>query len=616
MGVSTSRPVDGRSYSEQAALAKALPDQILSLFFSNATLMKLLELHTIGNCPNFIFTTSDELSSLFLQLQIEPKLGKKGEILFAPVSEVAPGSVKNAASQPNVASKQEKIHYRNKLCTDVGYFYVRVFQIYAALALTVIDADPSRRSKFSTVNPYESRPGPRSSPLGGGARLGPLVGSGPLLSQRGGRIPASGPQKQLYDSMKLTAIEPLMPLLTLSRKSDSNSTILEFEDNRQGKTGTLYLRWTWPNTSDITLDGEFIKTGGQIIPISFSVSKTSSNSVEVLTIIVNGGINTVDQELKKKLSTWEFVYDNFSSSRPNEPYGFFDKIYKAFPLENKNVSSNRPRSGSNTGISSFTGFKDLKELFVSKTKGAEFPKAYCMARLMTLIDPVFVSEKQAGIPYMSQICKKKYDFETKDYMPRVGDIAKNNIYIKSFVALFYDDYQYVRGQTDIKLTMSEPRKSDLRKASIEFGRMYSIKEDQPTFLFESGGEVKFTEFETCVGKTDRPLRIKDDKIGKDFMATLQKEFVKRMLDYQVQHTAKVNNILKKMFKIETIVDKNKVSQTVLKLQPAIKAAGKDGINAIGNEVKDLLLNYYRESEAFYVLGVNFFKDNKNAYDVI
>lgn len=608
MGAFTSKQ-DGTSYSQQAALAKALPDQILSLFFSNATLMKLLDLHTIGNCPNFIFTTSDELSSLFLQLQIEPKLGKKGEILFAPVSEVAPVSSKNG-SQVN-SNKQEKIYYRNKLCTDVAYFYVRVFQIYAALALTVIDADPARRSKFSSVNSYQSRPGSRSSPLGGGARLGPLLGP----AQRGGRIPSSGIQKPLYDSMRVTAIEPLMSLLTLNRaKSDNNSTILEFDDNRQGRTGILYLKWTWPNTSDITLEGEFVKTSGQIIPISFSVSKTTSNSVDILKILITGGVNVVDQELKKRLSSWEFVYDNFSLSRPGEAIGFFDKIYQAFPLENKNVSSNRPRSGSNTGVSSFSGFKELKELFVSKTKGGEFPKAYCMARLMTLIDPVFASEKQPGIPYNSQICKKKYDFENKDYMPRAGDIAKNNIYIKSFVSLFYDDYQYIRGQTDIKLTMSEPRKSDLRNASIEFGRMYNIKDDQPTFLFESGGEVRFTEFENCVGKGT--LKIKEDKIGKDFVATFQNEFVKKMLDYQVAHTAKVNNILKKMFKIETIIDKNKRSQTILRLQPSVKAAGKDGINAIGNEVKDLLLNYYRQSEAFYVLGVNFFKENKNAYDVM
>jgi hypothetical protein len=61
-----------------------------------------------------------------------------------------------------------------------------------------------------------------------------------------------------------------------------------------------------------------------------------------------------------------------------------------------------------------------------------------------------------------------------------------------------------------------------------------------------------------------------------------------------------------------ITDKN----PVIKLQPAIKSGGKDAINAIGVEAHDLLMEYYKISEAFYVRGVTLFQNNTNAYDTV
>jgi hypothetical protein len=64
----------------------------------------------------------------------------------------------------------------------------------------------------------------------------------------------------------------------------------------------------------------------------------------------------------------------------------------------------------------------------------------------------------------------------------------------------------------------------------------------------------------------------------------------------------------KMFKIET-TQKNGRPQTSLRLQPAIKAAGIAGINAIGVEAHDLLLNYYLKSEALYIRGIYLMEQN-------
>ena len=628
MGGAASRPANGNAYSKQAAEAKKLPDQILTLFFSNANLMKLLKLHNIGECSRFVFTTSSELVTLFQKLQIYPKLGEKGEILFAPVSELAPGLLSDAdKNASNQARLQEKMHSRNELCVDIAYFYVRIFQIYSALALTVIDADPLRRKRFMVAQNPIYNPRPQSAPLGGGYR--PVVGSGPMLVlaspgqkmqvQLGGGIARSGPQKPLFDSITKTALEPLVGILKASLPLDTSNQTITFDDNRSGKTGILYIKWTYPNSMDITLEGEFKKTGGERIPITLNAIKTKVDNIDNVRITISGAGVQIYQELKKPLSGWEFVYD-LGEGKPSEPYGFYDKIYSEFTQEtDKDKAGQGQVQVQGQGISSiasasaFEGFDKLKKIFEDKTKkGTEFPKAYCMARLMTLINPVFDSEVIPGQPYYSQICRKKFDFETEPYMPRAGTAAKSNTYIRSFTSLFYDDYKYNRGTGKLELTQTEPSRSSLRDASNKFAKMYNIAGDQPNFLFESGGAVNFTVFKVCEGKDDRLLRIKQDKLGKEFLATLKTDCVKKMLDFQQDHTIKVNKLLMKMFKIES----TKNSQPVLKLQPAIKAGGKDAINAIGVEAHDLLMDYYLKSEALYIRGVTLFENNVNAYESV
>jgi len=614
MGVAASKT--GDAYSRQAAAAKEFSDKILTLFFSNANLMKLLKLHNIGECSKFVFTTSSELTTMFQRLQIYPKLGSKGEILFAPVSDLSP--VLKDATPQEMAQVQEKIHSRNELCVDIGYFYVRIFQIYSALALTVIDTDPMRR-RFAIKNPVKAYGAqkPQNAPLGGGGLTSGPIGSGPMFvqiasTQRGGSIAKTGPQKPLYESIMKTALGPLVGILKASLPLDSTNQIITFDDTRSGKTGVLYLRWTYPNSVDISLEGEFKKTTGERIPITLTAAKTMNGSFPQVSISISGAGNQIEQELKQSVSGWSFVYElGEGEGKTHEPYGFYDKIYTEF-ADQAQAQGQAPAGSASTGSGSasagsataFEGFEKLKKIFEDKTsKGTEFPKAYCIARLMTLINPVFGSElTNPSQPYTSQICRKTYDFETDSLMPRAGMAAKTNVYLRSFTSLFYDDYKYVRGTGKLDLTQTEPSRSSLRDASNKFAKLYNIPGDQPNFLSESGGAVNFTQFSIC--KDDKRIIIKSDKSGKEFLAKLQSQCVKPMLDFQSQHTIKVNKLLMKMFKIEN---------NILRLQPAVKAGGKDAINKIGIEAHDLLLDYYLKSEAFYIRGVSLFGANPNAY---
>ena len=158
MGASSSNLLNTEYEIKSAQDGKKLADYIMHLFFSNARLIKLLDLHKISECPKFIFALSKDLAKKFQILKINPTQQENGEIAFADLSEFSPELF--SSDKKNDAEIQEKIHDRNKLCIDIGYFYVRVFQIYTALALTTINADPVRikrgygmRSKTQKILP-------------------------------------------------------------------------------------------------------------------------------------------------------------------------------------------------------------------------------------------------------------------------------------------------------------------------------------------------------------------------------------------------------------------------------------------------------------------------------
>lgn len=627
MGGSSSSLSGGEAYTQTAEKGKKLSDDILHLFFSNANLLKLLKLHNIAECPRFVFTTSDALATQFQKLQIYPKLGKRGEILFTPIGDLAPGLFKEDKVD---AKTQEKIHERNTLCIDVGYFYVRILQIYSALALTTLNADPVRSKRGTTrVNPL--RAGPQNATLFGGGRpssvnYGPTVGSGPLMSQLGGAIPKTGPFKTLYDSVVKTPLEPLVGLLKPDGAPSSTNQIMHFEDARSGKPGVLYINWTFPSsTTDFSMEGEFKRTNSDKLAVVFSMKRTQQG---VVLLISTPDGRQVEQELKKSLSGWEFVY-NLGEGKASDPHGFFDKMYEEFtePPSNTNSTGGKaafassgsagPSFGSVGGTSSFEGFEALKKIFQDTAdKGLEFPKAYCVARAMTLLNPLFSSElTNQNQPFYSQVCKGKFDFETTEYMPRPGKSARANMYLKSFVSLYYDNYKYNRSTGKIELTQSEPSAAELRKASVQFAKMYNITGDQEGFLSPEDGKVKsavnFTGYPVCA-KADKVLRLKTDKAGKELFAALQSQCIKPMLDFQAKHTIEVNKLLMKMF----IIENTKESGLKLRLQPAIRAGGRDGINAIGREAHDLLLAYYLKSEAFYIRGIYLIERSPTAFDAI
>lgn len=599
----------GESYSKQVKDSNKFTDDVLTLFFTNANLKKLLTLHDLAECPKFVFTTSSELDTLFQHIKIEPKKGKAGEILFAPISDLSPAAPGMSSEKIN-AETQEKLHSRNELCTDISYFYIRIFQIYTALALTVIDAVPIRKQRYLSQGSRGSLGSkkPQNATLFGG-------GSQPPLSK-------SGKLKDIYANIIKTPFVALSGMsLLVPYPSDSSQVTLGNKQKIQIKGSGIVFQWPYTtrtsSVDNMEVEGVNEIKGKRENPIRIRMTADSANKI-ILTYTDLDTSKTVTQEFTKSdvLGDWKFNYDDKGrSAEPAEFFGEINTIYEE--SSNKEPpSSSAKSSGSKGGLNNFPEFKELRRIFQDKTdKGAEFPKAYCIARAMTLMNPVFDSERlNPNQPFISQICRNKFDFDVDDHMPHYRSNASSNMYIRSFVSLFYDDYKYNRATKEIDFTQTEPSRSKLHAVSALFAKLYNLPGDQTNFLEKGGsGSAQFSQFPVCGAKENTFLRLKNNKDGNALRELIKRECIDKMLAFQLEHTVKVNKLLMKMFKIEKVVTAN-TPQIKLRLQPNIKAEGKDGINKIGVEAHDLLLDYYIKSEGFYIHGVYLFDKNPQAFE--
>lgn len=608
----------GEAYSQRATAAKKFADSILTLFFSKANLKRLLDLHKLDQCSKFVFTTAQDLQTQFQKIQISPALGKKGEILFAPIQDIAPGLLKqNATNAESMRLYADLTHARNENCIHVAYFYVRVFQIYSALALTVINADPMRRRAGITV---QGSQGPQRAALLGGA-----------YNQKGGSIPKQGDFRALRDSINSTPLQAIISYLDPVGVFNNTRQTVRLSDKRAGVKGVLFITWEYPNPSqeaELNLEAKYLRTGGSEVLGRVNAKKDGANVV----ITFEGPNGSFSQTFSLGIDQiWGFKYDAGEGKR-DDPAPFYDEVHAVFAdddgesqVKGQSTTSTTGSVGQGTSsVTAFEGFEKLKKLFEDTSTGSkEFPKAYCIARAMTLLNPIFANElPDRNQPYYSQICKKVYDFESGEaLMPRVGTNAKVNVYLRSLVSLYYDDYKYDKTKKTIKLTQTESGRSELQSLSKEFAALYMMPTaGAETFLAadddrQSGSTMtQFREMGLCA-KRDALIRIEQDQKGKEFLNNLQSQVIQPMLAFQEQHTQKVNVLLMKMFKVETITPPGGRPEVNLKLTDLVKSRGTEGINAIGKEAHRLLREYYRKSEAFYIKGVIMFEKNPSAWKI-
>ena len=120
---------------------RGMMDVLLKYMLEEITVRDFLALSNPTECKKYVVFLANTLYKHFYELKITPVKDKQGVIAFRPVQELV---------KPSESESSEK----QSLCLILAYFYTRIFQIYGALALTVID--DARALTDSGVLPYIS----------------------------------------------------------------------------------------------------------------------------------------------------------------------------------------------------------------------------------------------------------------------------------------------------------------------------------------------------------------------------------------------------------------------------------------------------------------------------
>ena len=107
---------------------RILVNRLFSFFADKFAQKDMLALANPARCSDYVFVMADALDRLFYEIRVEPGKDKKGVLLFRKAQELT-------QIDPQSADGQQ----RRLLCISIAFFYIRIFQIYASLALSVND---------------------------------------------------------------------------------------------------------------------------------------------------------------------------------------------------------------------------------------------------------------------------------------------------------------------------------------------------------------------------------------------------------------------------------------------------------------------------------------------
>ena len=624
---------DLERYIRTAKTSAELSDKILTALFSVTDYTDLLSLTKVDDCNRYVWVTAQAFDTLFERLQVQPVLGQAQEVRFVTTKKVVPAAGTAAAAE------------RNKLCINVAYVYIRIFQIYAALALTVMESNPTRLRISMGV------PGASASAAKPKGQF--LMGGGSVPRQRGGAMPSGATLERIG----------IFKFIKEFLRQNSTETI-EFVADGKNALGAKHDRSFYFNSKEVqsTADTSIVPAkwsmkGRRDVDINVSIRATEPNVYQL-------SINGTDVETyiySQSLVRTEVVQSNY----PNDPEALLDSIQAvigidiapgataagrqaalgstgygstgygstgygsygttaasvasvAAPFGASAASVAAPRATISTGANLFQGYADIRRVFTDYRPTTEgrptatagfFPKAYCVARAMTLLTPLFDSERtNKNQPFYTQICRRTLDFEDPKFplMPRTGTTPKANVYLKSLVALYYDDYTVTGGQ--VVGAQTETGRSELRSASALLAKLYRVPVSTTGENFiESGSQFRGTNICGATAmQTSTSLihRIKEDNIRRK----IQIEIIQPMLALQDQHAARVNSLLKEMIQLKP--------DGGFKFSQAIVSGGRQAVNDFGRRARAMLLDYYMKSEAFYIKGVIEFEKNATALEAV
>lgn len=556
-------------------------NQVFDWMITRTSLRELYSLANPEQCKKYIFLTADALDVLFKHIELEPKEGKKGAIYFQKVE---------ALTKPP-SSDDPRARQRQVICLKLAFLYVRIFQIFASLALSVLDVDP--KSELKLYEQLQARE--ESIPL-----FGP-TGRAPFASlQKGGALPRSIGLP--------VSFEPLRNILSPTGDSSvvqfGNTTTfpriflkLESQNNNNNNDLSIIYRYYAMITEKKTIKQITANIKIQIRAMDDSIIIHISN-------IETGDSTTVANTYRSyKRELGNMYRDSRNRSITDSLLAMFKDMLKKTdgeeskdedPRVRRDKFAREDRSKESGAVSDGLHTKVLLDAFRQTVP----VKSHCVSRALQLLSETGLSSSIPKEVY-SSICKVKFMSDNKS-LPEADSKITQSYGIYALAQLFYDT-----------LRDSSPA---IGEATREQYNAFILK---MKYAFEESKEMGKATMLSDV-KNRLPSGICSDPKAKDHVLKIKNREVIRqvrsvagkMLHYQINHTANVVKVLRTLFLLPI------ESGKPLQIHPNVRKGGMEEINRIAKNARELLIDYYSQCEIMYRQGAEVLVANKGAVGVV
>jgi hypothetical protein len=605
---------------------RGVMDVLLEYMLKEVTVRDFLALSNPTECRKYVIFMANNLYRHFYELQIVPTKDKRGVIAFRPVKELV--------SPPEGASDAES--ERQSLCLTLAYFYTRIFQIYGALALTLIDD-----SKFMIESGIIPTYGDTTTKglLPPGYRPYTTMGGG---GQEGG----DGRQKVLdlgnfyflntflYDEKTERGYEAryagegdgrgvvYFTNQKLPRNETGRPTFLDATSELREQKGIFSIGYSGAKKYaylEATAKSEGISSG-KVRFVFGKLRYSKKDSAETLSLDIPSEIisqKTLAIVSSQPIAGARKVYSIQSAPDTTIVEYFTDVFQKLIPFI-KRVSEGDVSAVYSTAatVATETGTQEELRLAriiqnLTKTK----PLGHCLARAMQLLKTYPLK----GEPGVSYICKAKFFEQTtmsstgvrtvvsRSGIPEPGASLDTSPGLAALTQLFYDTV--LIGTP--KISIGERRRPDGSPSSMEqyitfmktMARLFG--DDAP----RSDDMIKLSGLKGIKNKRDSEVcgPIKGDITVPRTRTASVYDVVNQLYRTQLEHSAKCGQIFKQLFNIQ----RDKTSGRFrISLSDNIIKKGFPEIERINYLARDTLIKYYTTCELKYLQGMKLVIDAK------
>jgi hypothetical protein len=580
-------------------------NDIFMALITKLTPVDILKLADSKQCSAYIFAMAETLDNLFKGLRIQPRQEKgSGVILFQKLDTI----------------KSETKESRS-LCLTLAYYYIRIFQIFGALALTVVD-DPGSMEVLGAI-----QRGPAQRPIIPGRGFYPAQQPIPL---RGGAIT----DRDILNITEISTDNDITPYLKKGNfkvyKFDNtnkmyyysgagNHNVLKETENydilaklKISKSDELFsdeLKFTVSNFSlipKISISESLVKeinkmlNRGSTEPIKLEkkddkwvLYRKDMSVEEALNRIFNSKIEIIKSKIGSTYKQ-ERRLAGLDAFRPNDYSRLYDD-YKRGDIRGYTTDSVGTLGALSTGYI----IKTL-ESFKSTAKSSEGKAlSFCTARALQLLDATTIQRPtKTTISAKSGICVPTLAGAPLS-VPAPGSRLDSVPGMHSLEQLYHTKVSLDDGKFTVLVPDNE-RAPD--------GEYAKFLQDISTLFTNNPSKIptKFSEItasaptpQVCAQAAKKYLQVTDPKTINEVM-----NIINRMFARQLNHTNSVINFMKTyLFNIKS-VGVGGVKQAYIDLNPRILQNGINEINQIGKAARQLLLNYYKDCETAYKQGLD------------